>query len=245
MGKWFDRIIGTSKPPIEVTWSRTNPAHTIAQGDSNEIKQIRQDKIILTVVSPNILDGEPVVKIGVTNFSKKALGFGADGVVLVVTSGGKTSAYASKCLKVGYPNIFDTHDLRDSDKPHRVVTVDTMKSEEHLRAVFDSIPAGELVEVVIQANRIFAAPYLFRIPFAFEHDGFGAASTPTQIRINELARELAVSVVVIIDYLPRTGITEKKYPSSVIDFAAAENVRQHFRKIAHTEGAAEEKNPTE
>jgi len=60
----------------------------------------------------------------------------------------------------------------------------------------------------------------------------------TQIRINELARELEVKAKAVIDYLPEAGVTEKKTHSSSIDLAAAEKVRKHFRDLAEAEEAA-------
>jgi len=64
-------------------------------------------------------------------------------------------------------------------------------------------------------------------------------SEPTQIRINELARELEVKAKVLIDYLPEAGVTEKKTHSSSIDLAVAEKVRQHFRELAEAQVTAE------
>ena len=60
----------------------------------------------------------------------------------------------------------------------------------------------------------------------------------TQIRINELARELEVKAKAVIDYLPEAGVTEKKTHSSSIDLSAAERVRKHFRDLAAAEEAA-------
>jgi translation initiation factor IF-2 len=62
-----------------------------------------------------------------------------------------------------------------------------------------------------------------------------------QIRINELARELEVKAKAIIDYLPEAGVTEKKTHSSSIEVAAAEKVREHFRRLAQEEVEAEQK----
>jgi hypothetical protein len=62
---------------------------------------------------------------------------------------------------------------------------------------------------------------------------------PTQIRINELARELGVNVLAIIEYLPETGITEKTYLSSAVDVGTAEKVRKHFHNLAEIEVSAE------
>src|SRR3984885_5623985 len=60
-----------------------------------------------------------------------------------------------------------------------------------------------------------------------------------QVRINELARELEIKAKVLIDYLPESGVTEKKTHSSSIDLKHAELVRKHFRGLAAAEEAEE------
>jgi hypothetical protein len=99
-----------------------------------------------------------------------------------------------------------------------------------LKSSETNISPDELEELAIAARKRLAdmtsAPRL-------------VASEPNQIRINELARELGVNVVAIIEYLPETGITEKKYLSSAIDIATAKKVRKHFHNLAVTEISAE------
>ncbi len=48
----------------------------------------------------------------------------------------------------------------------------------------------------------------------------------SEIRINELARELEVKAEAVINLLPRLGVTEKKTHSSRIPLEIAEKVRQ-------------------
>ncbi len=67
----------------------------------------------------------------------------------------------------------------------------------------------------------------------------------TQIRINELARELEVKAKLIIEYLPEAGVTEKKTHSSSIDLSAAVRVRKHFQDLADSEAAATAKAESE
>jgi translation initiation factor IF-2 len=57
------------------------------------------------------------------------------------------------------------------------------------------------------------------------------------IRINELARELEVKAKVILEYLPKIGVTENKTHSSSISAEIADKVRQHFRQLAEAEAA--------
>src|SRR3989442_6047501 len=61
----------------------------------------------------------------------------------------------------------------------------------------------------------------------------------SQVRINELARELEVKAKAIIDVLPEVGLTEKKTHSSSVPVEIAEKVRQHFHSIAEAEASAE------
>jgi tetratricopeptide (TPR) repeat protein len=58
------------------------------------------------------------------------------------------------------------------------------------------------------------------------------ASPDRTIRINELARELAVKPSVILDALPKIGITDKKTDSSSLDQEEADHVRHHIRTDA-------------
>ncbi|MGH9779811.1 MAG: translation initiation factor IF-2 N-terminal domain-containing protein, partial [Candidatus Acidiferrales bacterium] len=64
----------------------------------------------------------------------------------------------------------------------------------------------------------------------------------TQVRINELARELEVKAKALLDYLPELGVTEKKTHSSSIDADVADKVRAHFRaeQLAEEETARKE-----
>ncbi|MGH9789319.1 MAG: translation initiation factor IF-2 N-terminal domain-containing protein, partial [Candidatus Acidiferrales bacterium] len=64
----------------------------------------------------------------------------------------------------------------------------------------------------------------------------------TQVRINELARELEVKAKAILDYLPELGVAEKKTHSSSIDSDVADKVRAYFRaeQLAEEEAARKE-----
>src|SRR5271157_2283798 len=64
-------------------------------------------------------------------------------------------------------------------------------------------------------------------------------SDASQVRINELARELEVKAKAIIDLLPGFGVTEKKTHSSSISVEAAEKVRHHLKGVADAEAAAD------
>ena len=64
-------------------------------------------------------------------------------------------------------------------------------------------------------------------------------SDASQVRINELARELEVKAKAIIDLLPGFDVTEKKTHSSSITVEVAEKVRHHLKGVADAEAAAE------
>jgi len=64
-------------------------------------------------------------------------------------------------------------------------------------------------------------------------------SDASQVRINELARELEVKAKAIIDLLPGFGVTEKKTHSSSIPVEVAEQVRHHLKGVADAEAAAD------
>ena len=59
----------------------------------------------------------------------------------------------------------------------------------------------------------------------------------TQVRINELARELEVKAKAIIDLLPGLGVTEKKTHSSSIPLEIAEKVRHQLQGAVEAEPA--------
>jgi len=64
-------------------------------------------------------------------------------------------------------------------------------------------------------------------------------SDASQVRINELARELEVKAKAIIDLLPGLGVSEKKTHSSSIPLEVAEKVRHILQGAAEAEAAAE------
>src|SRR5580700_8356276 len=64
-------------------------------------------------------------------------------------------------------------------------------------------------------------------------------SDTSQVRINELARELEVKAKAIIDLLAGYGVTEKKTHSSSIPADVAEKVKHHLKGVADAETAAE------
>ncbi|MGB2636662.1 MAG: translation initiation factor IF-2 N-terminal domain-containing protein, partial [Candidatus Acidiferrum sp.] len=64
-------------------------------------------------------------------------------------------------------------------------------------------------------------------------------SDASQVRINELARELEVKAKAIIDLLPGFGVTEKKTHSSSIPVDVAEKVRRTLQGTLEVEAKPE------
>src|ERR1700739_2143043 len=62
----------------------------------------------------------------------------------------------------------------------------------------------------------------------------------SQVRINELARELEVMAKAIIDLLPGLGVTEKKTHSSSIPVDVAEKIRRQLQGTPEPEPAVKE-----
>ncbi|MGB7517416.1 MAG: translation initiation factor IF-2 N-terminal domain-containing protein, partial [Candidatus Acidiferrum sp.] len=63
-------------------------------------------------------------------------------------------------------------------------------------------------------------------------------SDASQVRINELARELEVKAKAIIDLLPGFGVTEKKTHSSSIPVDVADKVRRKLQGTPEPVAAA-------
>jgi len=64
-------------------------------------------------------------------------------------------------------------------------------------------------------------------------------SDASQVRINELARELEVKAKAIIDLLPGFGVAEKKTHSSSIPIDVAEKVRRKLQGTPEPEAPAQ------
>jgi hypothetical protein len=114
-----------------------------------------QDGILLTVTVPRFFEQSLELSFSVSNnLNRKALGFGALGVGLTLIRNGQKTSVPCK----GLTTEFMSSDLKKN------VMVDGGQ-EGRLSAVFDPQPACESAHVLIQANRIGAAPYLFRLTF--------------------------------------------------------------------------------
>jgi len=153
LGKWFDNILSAGQKPIVVRWTETNPDHAVSQG-AVYMKRICHDDIFLTVCAPKFGEEETRLSFSVFNMSGKTLGFGILGVGLVVIAKGQKTSQPCKGLILG----FISEDIRKN------VMIETGQKA-HIDAIFDRQPAGEFTEILIQANRIGVAPYLFNIAF--------------------------------------------------------------------------------
>ena len=62
----------------------------------------------------------------------------------------------------------------------------------------------------------------------------------SRIRINELARELEVKPSLILEVLPKVGVTEKKTHSSSVEDEQAQRIRKYFGRISNDDSTASE-----
>ena len=146
--------------PEAVSWSR----QADPRGDE-ETKHISHAAVDLWIGRPRFDKDQTRVSVMVFNRGRKALGFGAPGIGLAVTTGAKTGTLTCRTLTSLKSDM--------SEQENQRITVDTARSageNKEFTAVFAPATRPDNVEVVIQANRIFAAPYLFRIPFQMESE---------------------------------------------------------------------------
>jgi hypothetical protein len=154
--KLLNRIlVPERKQPQIVRWSRSTQGHH-ADDDG---KQISQGDLILDLSKPRFESDETWVLIFVSNTGRKALGFGAAGIGLALTFGGETTVLPCKTLKTA------TRRNGNEDQCHQSLLIEAGTLRSHFVAVFDPGPKPERAEVVIQANRILAPPYVFMITF--------------------------------------------------------------------------------
>jgi hypothetical protein len=148
------------KQPKCVSWS---PQTGI--GDTEDLKHISHDEIGLWASRPKFDKDETSISLGVFNRGRKALGFGASGIGLALIYRTKTENVTCRILRTL------TRDFTEQE--HQRLTVDIARSRgenQDFNAVFDSAEKPIRVELLIQANRIFSAPYLFRFPFQMDSD---------------------------------------------------------------------------
>jgi hypothetical protein len=166
-GHFRKGIFGSGQTqPLSVRWSReADPL-----GDE-EMKCISHAGIDMWIGRPSFTEDETRVYLSVRNQSRKALGFGAPGIGLVLTSGAQTRTLTCKALMTLMSDMV-------SEQPHERVIVDIARSPrgEDFTAVFAPARKPTCVEIVIQANRILAAPYFFWAPFQIDSNSIAAQS---------------------------------------------------------------------
>jgi hypothetical protein len=148
------------KQPQCVSWSLQTSI-----GDTEDLKHISHDGIGLWAGRPKFDKDETSISLGVFNRGRRALGFGAPGIGLALIYRTKTENLACRILRTL------TRDFMEQE--HQRLTVDIARSRgenQDFDAVFDSAEKPIRVELLIQANRILAAPYLFRFPFQMDSD---------------------------------------------------------------------------
>jgi hypothetical protein len=160
LGKWFEKALSAGQKPVVVPWSPTSPGHSVHSSEVvGTVKQLSVGEVSLAVCAPKFLEDRTEVSFTVDNKSGKALGFGARGVGLAVTSkDGVVFSLTSIFLERGLP-FEPGYEARCQD-----VLVD-VRQEVSITAVLTPASRPERSQLVMQVNRILAAPYLFIVPF--------------------------------------------------------------------------------
>jgi hypothetical protein len=153
LNKILSRILALGhRQPEVVRWSPES-----GHGSDESGKQLIYGGIILDLSVPHFDKDETWIYVVVSNTGRKALGFGCAGTGLVLTTGEQTTALQCKALRqVGRV---------DEEKKSQSLMVDAGCLHFQFVALFDPMSEPDRSEVVIQANRILAAPYFFRVPF--------------------------------------------------------------------------------
>ena len=153
-GKLPNRILVPEHlEPEIVCWSPEMPDPSLGTQNQREeltFRKIVHGGIVLGVAAPEFGKAENGIHLEVLNKSGKALGFAARGITLVLNYDSETVPLLCKSLT--------TRGATDN------IMVESGQ-EVWMNAYFDPAPLPGSVEVVIQANRIMARPYFFRIPY--------------------------------------------------------------------------------
>jgi hypothetical protein len=155
--KLWSHILGSVHgQPEVVCWSRDTRGHSSDKSG----KQLIHKDIILDLSAPHFNKDESWVYLVISNAGRKALGFGAAGIGLVLTTGKQTATL--QCMALRQVGRFN------QEKESQTLMVDAGCLHFHFVALFGAASEPDCSEVVIQANRILAAPYFFRVPFEAE-----------------------------------------------------------------------------
>jgi hypothetical protein len=146
-------LVPERRQPELVSWAPEMPdpiTGASIQIEELTLKRVLHAGIVVSVACPSFENTETAVHIEVLNNSRKDLGFGAQGVALALSYTNKRVGMSCRTLT--------TRGSKDS------ILVESGQ-EIWMLAKFDSVPTPVHAEIVIQANRVLAAPYVFRIPF--------------------------------------------------------------------------------
>jgi hypothetical protein len=155
-GKLFNRVPSPErKQPEIVCWLADAPHNTLCRRNGTTFRELVHDGISLSVSIPEFAENTTWIYVELRNDSRKALGLRMIGFGLVHSANGETRTLACKRLT-------------DYGKECTDIMVEVGSSHWSIAAGFASAPMCESGEVIIEANRIFAPPYLFRIPFEMD-----------------------------------------------------------------------------
>jgi len=153
VGKLVNRIFVPESNPDFISWAEGNPQCASYRQGETLLKRIVYAGITIDVCTPGFCRDETWVRLEIRNESDKALGLGITGFGLVLKS--DTNVDGALACK----------SLTSYGKESRAVLVDVKQYLANIRATFDPAFVPKSAEVIIQANRILASPFVFLIPF--------------------------------------------------------------------------------
>jgi hypothetical protein len=146
-------LVPEHEKPEVVSWSDnlSGRAESNQEDPFTPFKKLVYHGLSLTV-GVQVASEETYVYLECRNDGPKAVGFGVEGFGLVLSTGEQRTPLACK-------------DLTNYGKEERRVMMDTRGSTCNIAARFGAISRPDSAEVIVQANRILAAPLLFHFAF--------------------------------------------------------------------------------
>lgn len=176
-GKFLNRIlIPEHKQPEIVCWCPELPDHISYEHNGTLYRRLPHEGIVISVSMPEFGEEGTWVQVELSNESRKALGLGVAGFGLALLYTDQTTAL--NCRR-----------LNNYGQECRDILVDVGESNVGIAATFDAAPKARSVEVIIQANRILAAPLLFRIPFEMNSKSSRESRLPGYLEPDPLTTE--------------------------------------------------------
>jgi hypothetical protein len=161
LGKLLNRIlVPEQRQPEIVCWLPETPHNSTYERYGTTYRGLLHAGIVLSASIPEFGEETTWVYLDIRNESRKALGLGIMGFGLVLSTAGQTNTLACRTLT-------------DYGKECKDILIEKGASHCSIAAGFDPTQRPERAEIVIQANRILAPSYMFRIPFDVDTETIG------------------------------------------------------------------------